>query len=286
MKIKCNLGDNMLEQLNIFNENKIDVAINRLKMFEPKEGYYLAFSGGKDSQVIYHLAKEAKVKFDSHYNITGIDPPELVYFLRKNYPDVIRHQHNKSIFKLIEEKGLPTRIKRFCCSELKEKGGNGRFVVTGVRWAESVKRKNNRNLIEFDSFGSKSKKAILEREIFLNSDNDDKRKMLENCSIKGKNILNPIIDWSESEVWEYLKSRNIEYCKLYDEGYKRLGCIGCPMSSSKRKELKNYPKFAENYKKAISRWLPKYIERREMKNENPYFITVDDWYKWWIEEKN
>ena len=73
----------MLEQINIFNQNKVDVAIERLRLFEPKEGYYLAFSGGKDSQVIYHLAKESGVRFEANYNITGIDPPELVYFIRK-----------------------------------------------------------------------------------------------------------------------------------------------------------------------------------------------------------
>lgn len=113
----------MIGQLNIYGEDKVTTAIKRLKTFEPPEGYYVAFSGGKDSQVIYHLCKEAKVKFDAHYNITGIDPPELVYFIRENYPDVQRHQHEKSMFQLMEEKGIPTRIKRFCCAELKERGG-------------------------------------------------------------------------------------------------------------------------------------------------------------------
>jgi phosphoadenosine phosphosulfate reductase len=274
----------VIGQLNIYGEDKVTTAIKRLKTFEPPEGYYVAFSGGKDSQVIYHLCKEAKVKFDAHYNITGIDPPELVYFIRENYPDVQRHQHEKSMFQLMEEKGLPTRLKRFCCAELKERGGAGRFVITGVRWAESARRKNSRNLVEFDMFGSQSKQAKENREIFLNSDNDEKRQMIENCSVKGKHVLNPIVDWKDSEVWSYLKSRNLEYCKLYDEGYKRLGCIGCPMSSSKREELKRYPKFAENYKRAIARWLPGYLERRKVKSEKPLFATVDEWYSWWIEK--
>ncbi len=274
----------MLGQLTIDGQSKFEVTIQRIKMFEPPEGYYVAFSGGKDSQVIYHLCKEAGVKFDAHYNITGIDPPELVYFIRENYPDVRRHQHEKSMFQLMEEMGLPTRFKRFCCAELKERGGAGRFVVTGVRWAESSKRKNNRHLVEFDKYGSKSKQAIENREIFLLADNDDKRKMIENCTIKGKHILNPIIDWTEKEVWQYLNSRNIEHCKLYDEGYKRLGCIGCPISAGKREELKKYPKFAENYKRAIARWLPGYLERRKAKGEKPLFTTVDEWYSWWIEE--
>ena len=100
------------------------------------------------------------------------------------------------MFELIAKKGLPTRLVRFCCAELKERGGTGRLVITGVRWAESARRKNQRGMIEFDTYGSQSKKANEQREIFLNSDNDEKRKMIEECQVKGKHILNPIIDWT------------------------------------------------------------------------------------------
>ena len=70
-------------------KTKLDIAIQRLKSFEPPEGYFLAFSGGKDSQCIYHLAKMAGVKFEAHYRVTSVDPPELIYFIREHYPDVI-----------------------------------------------------------------------------------------------------------------------------------------------------------------------------------------------------
>lgn len=255
--------------------DKVAVSIDRLRAFEPKEGYYLAFSGGKDSQCIYHLALEAGVKFDAHYNVTGIDHPELIYFMRRNYPEVIRDMYKKSMFKLIEEKGLPTRFKRFCCKDLKEHGGEGRICVTGVRWAESNSRKNRK---PFEIMTVKKD----DRKLF--NDNDENRRMFENCMQKGKRLVNPIIDWSDDDVWEYLNSRNIEHCKLYDEGYTRLGCIGCPMNSRKIQELEHYPKFAENYKRAIARWLPGYLERRKAKGGTPCFTTVDEWYSWWIEE--
>ena len=94
-------------------EYRIKTAINRLKAFEPEEGYYLAFSGGKDSQCIYHLAKEAGVKFDAHYNLTTVDPPELVYFIRNNYPDVIIDKPEMSMWKLIiKNNGPPTRMQK------------------------------------------------------------------------------------------------------------------------------------------------------------------------------
>lgn len=268
----------MLIENTLFGEvDKVAIAIDRLRAFEPEEGYYLAFSGGKDSQCIYHLAKEAGVKFDAHYNVTGIDHPELIYFMRRNYPDVIRDMYEKSMFRLIEEKGLPTRLKRFCCEALKEHGGEGRICVTGVRWAESSKRKKRR---PFEIVTTKKQ----DKKLF--DDNDEDRRMFENCMQKGKRVVNPIIDWKDEDVWEYLNSRKIEYCKLYDEGYTRLGCIGCPMSSKKIQELEQYPKFAENYKRAIARFLPKYLERRRLKNQEPFRETVEDWYKWWIEDED
>lgn len=242
---------------------KIEKTLMRIREFEPKDGYYLAFSGGKDSITCYHLLKMAGVKFDAHYNLTTVDPPELVRFIKKEYPDAEIHYPEISMWKLIEQKGMPpTRIARYCCSELKEGGGKGRFVVTGVRWAESVRRKSTRKLLEFDAYGSQSKKAIENREIFLNSDNDERRKMIENCQIKGKHILNPIVDWEDSEVWSFIKSNNIPYPDLYDKGFDRLGCIGCPLQGSKGmiRDFRMWPKYKINYIKAFDRML---VRRKE-----------------------
>lgn len=68
--------------------SKVDMAMERMKAFEPKEGYYLAFSGGKDSCVLKALADMSGVKYDAHYNLTSVDPPELVRFIRQHHPDV------------------------------------------------------------------------------------------------------------------------------------------------------------------------------------------------------
>lgn len=256
--------------------DKVKIAIERLKTFEPTEGYYLAFSGGKDSQCIYHLAKEAGVKFDAHYNLTTVDPPELIYHIRQNYPDVIIDKPELSMWKLIPKKLMPpTRLARYCCEYLKERGGDGRVVVTGVRWAESVKRKKNRAAIEI--LTSDSKKKIL-----LN-DNDEGRKLFENCQLKGKQVINPIVDWSDSDVWEYIKSRGVKYCKLYDEGFSRLGCIGCPMAGTKGmiKEFKRWPKYKEAYLRAFARMIDERCKRGLME-EPTKWDTPENVMNWWI----
>ncbi len=271
----------IISQLNLFGQDKVQVAIDRIKMFEPKEGYYLAFSGGKDSLVIKTLADMAGVKYDSHYNNTTVDPPELIYYIKKYHPDVIIERPPTTMWKLIVKQGIPpTRLARYCCSILKEGGGTGRFVITGVRWAESAKRKNNRSLIEFDRYGSDSKKAKESREIFLNSDNDTKRNMLENCTIKGKHVLNPIVDWSDTDVWNFIKSNNLPYCKLYEQGYKRLGCIGCPNNTNRVEEFKRYPKQYQAYLRAFDRML----KVRTEKGLKTQWKTAQEVMDWWLKE--
>jgi phosphoadenosine phosphosulfate reductase len=255
-------------------EEKVQTSIDRIRQFEPPEGYYVAFSGGKDSQTVYHLCKEAGVKFDAHYNLTTVDPPELVYFIRDNYSDVIFEKPKMTMWECVLYHGMPTRRQRFCCKELKEHGGEERFTITGVRWAESPRRKDGRAMLE-----KTSKKK--EDRIFFN-DNDDERKLIEICSIKSKRVLNPIIDWEDREVWEYLKIRNLKYCKLYDEGFSRLGCVGCPIAqkSSRIFEFQRYPKYYNMYLRTVEKWLKKKHE----KGTHLYWQTAQDVMDWWIYE--
>ncbi len=264
----------MLQENTLFGvKDKVKIAIDRLRAFEPPEGYYLAFSGGKDSQCIYHLALEAGVKFDAHYNLTTVDPPELVYFIRENYPDVIVDRPQKTMWQLIVENGSPpTRIQRYCCRELKERGGEGRVTVTGVRWAESIRRAKTRGLAEFMG------KSV--KDMVLFNDNNEMRQMMENCQKKGKFVLNPIIDWTESDVWEYIRSRGLKYCRLYDEGEKRIGCIGCPMSGPQRMadDFQRWPKYRANYIRAFDRML----QRRKKRGKPEIWASAETVMHWWI----
>lgn len=145
----------MLIQESLFEgANKVEKAIDALKTFEPPEGYYVAFSGGKDSVVIKALCDMAGVKYDAHYRITSVDPPELVRFIKEKHPDVSMDYPRYSdgtvatMWNLIPKKRMPpTRLVRYCCDVLKESGGEGRMTVTGVRWAESNNRKNNQGKV-------------------------------------------------------------------------------------------------------------------------------------------
>jgi phosphoadenosine phosphosulfate reductase len=165
----------MLGQLQINGDGKIrdkvEMSIELLKKWEPPEGYFLAFSGGKDSQCVYHLCKIAGVKFDAHYSVTSVDPPELVRFIREHYPDVQFDRHYDengkpiTMWNLIPKKKMPpTRIVRYCCEVLKESSGKFRRTVTGVRWEESTNRKANQGFVTIPKTAGKKVRKALEDE--------------------------------------------------------------------------------------------------------------------------
>ena len=270
----------MLEHLNIAGLNRVEVAIKRLQTFEPLEGYYLAFSGGKDSVVIKALADMAGVKYDAHYNHTSVDPPELIYFIREHHSNVeIEYPRYKdgsriTMWNLIPKKKMPpTRIMRYCCEFLKECGGEGRFTVTGVRWAESANRRNNRAGLEI-SDGTKTGWRVR-----TDPDNPDNAEMARFCPTKGKHILNPIIDWEDEDIWEFIHRYEIPYCCLYDNGYTRLGCIGCPMNRNAAKELEKYPKYKRNYLRAFERML----KERAKAGKTTKWKAPEEVMAWWLD---
>jgi phosphoadenosine phosphosulfate reductase len=234
--------------------DRVQIAIDRIKTFEPTEGYYLAYSGGKDSDTILELATLAGVKFDAHYNLTTVDPPELVWHVRK-HPEVSINQPKETMWQLIVRKRQPpTRLARYCCEILKERNGNGRRVMTGIRAEESAKRAS--------------------------------RKMVEPCFKDGaKTYFHPIIDWTSADVWEFLRSNDIEYCKLYDEGWKRLGCVLCPFSSviDKRRASTKWPKIVEAYHRAVLRCFDSNVERGL--SASTRFKDGEEMWQWWLSGK-
>lgn len=239
----------MLRENTLFGlRDKESEALDLLRQHEPPEGYYVAYSGGKDSTVILDLVRRSGVKYDAHYNITTVDPPELVYHIRKQ-ADVACERPAMSMWELIPRKLMPpTRIVRYCCDVLKERGGRGRTVVTGVRAAESVRRRKRQKV-------EKSTKDPL------------------------TSYLHLVFDWSTAEVWEYIHARGLDYCSLYDEGFKRLGCICCPMGGWRKQlqEAERWPKYKALYLMTFERL----IARRLVLGKPCMWRTGADVWDWW-----
>ena len=274
------------------NERKMYEAMERLVAFEPEDGYYLAYSGGKDSDAVLNLAILAGVKFEAVHNLTTVDAPETVRYIQAN-PLVRISKPRLDMFHLIIEKGFPpTRLQRYCCSELKEREGMGKVTLTGVRWSESENREKNSGLVKIIG---KLKGTINMAEwyravyrvsekggVILNDDNAPSRRMVEHCYRTRKTMVNPIIDWTDSEVWGFL-----DYCKvssnpLYECGYKRIGCVGCPLAGrrTRKNEFLRYPGYKKMYIKAFDRMIEEKHKRGEEYRLN--WKTGEDVFNWWV----
>lgn len=259
--------------------NKIDTAIQTIQKAESLAlkyqdyGFHLAFSGGKDSQVIYELCKMAGVKFRPVMQVTTLDPPELMKFVRKNYPDVFMERPEINFYKLIvKKKMLPLRQSRYCCQYLKEQSGAGTVTIIGIRRAESNRRAMRNELETSDRKYSNT----------LDQFNIDNKNQVLCIKGKDKILLSPIINWTNLDVWGFIRGNKLEYCELYDKGYHRIGCMFCPIASAKSKQRDriNYPGVERLIKKAIN----------ELVVNNGYGddlnYDIDEIFNWWISNKN
>ena len=257
-----------------------------------KQPLVVTTSGGKDSSVCVALAERAGIPFEIMHNHTTADAPETVYFVRDelyrlelkgikcvvNYP--VYKGKRTSMWQLIPQKLMPpTRLVPYCCAILKERGGAGRFITTGVRWEESEKRKNGRGIYETLS-------KDREKRIILNNDNDDRRRLFENCRLQAKRVCNPIIEWTDADVWDYIGSEHLTLNPLYQCGFSRVGCIGCPMAGTKdrQKEFARYPKYQQNYILAFGRMLKERERRGKMQGSWNMGTTGEDVFHWWMED--
>ena len=239
-------------QANLFGMTVEDRSIELLRMYEPPEGYFLAFSGGKDSCVLLELARRSGVKYDAHYSVTGIDPPELVRFIREHHPEVAFERPRENWWNGIMAHGLPIIFRRWYCRSLKEGHGYERVVLTGIRAAESSRRA--------------------------------KRTVAHPCSRgHGRDFVNPILFWTDDDVWGFIRGEKLPYCCLYDDGWKRLGCVICPFESPKntQRSLARWPRlFAATEKRARMYWEKRLGDGGT--GPEHWFETFEDWWDWWL----
>lgn len=251
------------------------------------------YSGGKDSDVMLELFKRSGIPFEVHNSHTTADAPQTVRHIQKVFRELelqgipceiemptYKGKHT-SMWRLIPEKLIPpTRMARYCCAVLKETGCQNRYIATGVRWDESTKRKRRE---EFEYLAKRFKNREVFTKVMLMNDNDANRRMNELCMQKNKMVVNPIIDWKDRDIWEFITYEKIEVCDLYQCGYDRVGCIGCPMAGKHRyKQFYDFPKYKQAYIRAFERMLKELKE----KGKNPRWKTGEEVFIWWMEDEN
>lgn len=248
----------------------------------------ITYSGGKDSDVMLHLTEKSGIPFEALHSLTTADAPETV----RHVYDTFRRLEEKGVkctvdkhvqpdgsrvtmWNLIPRKLMPpTRLVRYCCAVLKEGGGKGRFIATGVRWAESTARRKNRG--GWEVLHSNRQKSLI-----LANDNEEDRRLFETCQMKGKRVVNPIIDWKDDDVLDYAAVEKIPMNPLYCEGFHRVGCVGCPMASKARAmEFTRYPRIKAAYIRAFDRML----EERRKRSLLCQWQSGVDVFHWWMED--
>lgn len=291
-------------------EDKIKEAERTLKVAAEMSLYYynlpliVCYSGGKDSDVLLDIAKNClkPSDFEVLNSHTTVDAPETVYHIRDVFKEceaqgikaTVKLPRDKdgnliSMWSLIEKKLMPpTRAVRFCCRDLKETTTPNRMVALGVRESESAGRQRR------DSFGIRPRRkgeeeyrttahtfAMFRLDQYGGED-AYQCEMIKACKEHKDTICNPIYRFNDREVWQYIKDHNLKVNPLYDRGYLRVGCVGCPLGGAKhmRREFADFPKYKDNYIRAFDRA----IKRRRQKGMKCYFNNGKEVMRWWLGE--
>lgn len=205
----------------------IKESIDFLRQHEPPEGYFVGFSGGKDSITTLELCRLAGVKHQAFYSCTRIDPPEVVRFIKRKYPAVTWLFPAASFWNGIVEQCPPLITNRWCCDALKKKPSKSNPLkkrIMGIRAEESIPRAKRPRIDKFH--------------------------------------YKPIFKWPEWAVWEFIEACKLPYPSLYDEGFHRIGCVVCPYllgtspgkTHQRAMRMTRWPGMWKAFEHVVKRW--------------------------------
>lgn len=207
-------------------EKMVEESIAFIREHEPPEGYFVGFSGGKDSICTLELTRMAGVKHEAYYSCTGIDPPEVVKFIKQHYPEVKWLYPKRSFYAGIRVKTPPLRVSRWCCDELKKNPAAKiplKHRLIGIRAEESHNRRERGQISRFKS---------------------------------GQIVYKPIFHWLEWHVWDFIDAHHLPYPSLYDKGFGRIGCVICPFLTHKKMQQHKarWPQYYRIFEKVVREW--------------------------------
>ncbi|MDR2056590.1 MAG: phosphoadenosine phosphosulfate reductase family protein [Desulfovibrio sp.] len=232
-----------------------DEAIDFLRAHEPQEGYFVGFSGGKDSIVTLELCLMAGVKHQAYYSCTRIDPPEIYKFIRQYYPDVTWLYPKITFWEGVRRKSPPIRMMRWCCNVLKKDPSKHiplKHKIMGIRAEESAARAKRGRICLHDQLKQW--------------------------------LYKPIFHWKEWHIWEFIEQHNLPYPCLYDEGFDRIGCVICPFVMHKNQARVNrhkarWPEMYRVFERVVADWFWNYSTKSHLFTQETPAQYLADYYR-------
>jgi len=193
-------------------DNRSPVAIIKLAL-ENFDNIAISFSGAEDVVLI-----DMATKINPDVKVFSLDTGRLHSETYRFIEQVREHYNLKidvlsadtdSVQNLVSEKGLYSFYKdghKECCGirkviPLRRKLLTLDAWITGQRKDQSPDTRNTIPVVERDSAFSTEDKQLIK--------------------------FNPLSNWSSSDVWDYIRSNNVPFNALHEQGFMSIGCEPC-----------------------------------------------------------